>query len=88
MESIKVSVVIPVMNDRKTIAELCERLTNVIEPMNERFEFVVVDDGSQDDTFQILQSLHEKDKRIRVIQFRKNFGKSNAISCALPHPPP
>lgn len=49
------------------------------------YEIIFVDDGSSDKTFEELKSLHEKDKRVRVIKLRRNFGQSAAMSAGIEH---
>lgn len=75
-----ISVVIPLFNEEESLPHLCERLTNVFQ---EDVEFIFVDDGSTDNSLQILEDLSKKDRRIKVISFRRNFGKSSALSAGF-----
>ncbi|MDX1778088.1 MAG: glycosyltransferase family 2 protein, partial [Thermodesulfobacteriota bacterium] len=77
------SVVVPLFNEEESLEELHRRLTLVLQPLSENFEIIFVDDGSTDDSFAVLKTLHEKDSRVKVIQFRKNFGKASALSAGF-----
>lgn len=75
-----ISVVIPVFNEAESIPTLHEKLTAVLPTVAERYEIIFVDDGSSDDTAVVLEQLHRQHDNIRVIQFRRNFGKSAALA--------
>ena len=77
-----ISVVIPVYNEEENVGELYERLIGVV---NDSAEFIFVDDGSSDGTFARLQEIAHKDKRVRVIRFRRNFGQTAALSAGIDH---
>lgn len=74
-----ISVVIPVKNEEKTLTKLYQQIIAVSEPLQESFEIIFIDDGSSDSSFEILKSLSQKDNRVQVIKFRRNFGKSAAL---------
>jgi len=73
------SLVIPLYNEAESLAELHEEITSVCSRENISFEIIYVDDGSIDNSFEILEQIHAKDKRVKVIQFRSNCGKSDAL---------
>jgi glycosyltransferase involved in cell wall biosynthesis len=77
------SVVVPLYNEAESIAELHDEICRVCETGKIPFEVVYIDDGSSDRSFEILKSIHKKDKRIKAIQFRKNFGKAEALSAGF-----
>lgn len=79
------SVVIPVFNEEKNVKPLCHQVITSMERMGVSFEIIFVDDGSTDDTFKILQGLHNEDSRLKVIRFRKNFGQTAALSAGFDH---
>jgi len=79
----KVSVVIPVRNEAENIRQLCGELKESFRKLNLEYELIFVDDGSTDNTFIELSKLHKKDGRIKVIRFRKKFGKSAALSAGF-----
>ncbi|MBN2029047.1 glycosyltransferase family 2 protein [bacterium] len=77
------SIVIPLYNEMESLPELHSQITQVCEKNNIPFEVIYVDDGSTDDSFRILEAIHQRDSRTKVIQFRKNFGKSEALSAGF-----
>ena len=76
---VALSFVIPVFNEVESVAILYERLCDELERMGQSWEVIFVDDGSRDGTFEQLRALHERDPRIHVIRFRRNFGKTPAL---------
>lgn len=78
-----ISVVIPVFNSGKSLEKLYMRLTAVLEKLCSSFEIIFIDDGSQDDSYDQVCRLQEKDARIKAVRFQKNFGQQNAIMCGL-----
>ena len=84
MGILAVSVVIPVFNERENVAKLYQELVTVLESHSDKAcEVIFVDDGSSDGTFEVLEALHARDARVKVIQFRRNFGKSAALSAGF-----
>lgn len=77
------SIVAPVFNEEETIPHFYERVVAVMEKLGEPFELVLVNDGSRDGSFNIMRSLHERDRRVRVVNFSRNFGHQIAISAGL-----
>lgn len=78
-----VSIVVPMHNEALNIRPLYKELTSTIEHLAYRFEIIFVDDGSNDDTVEQVERLAERDRRIRLIEFARNFGKESAISAGL-----
>lgn len=78
-----ISVLIPVYNEAESIAELYEVLIAELERLNKKYEIIFVDDGSRDLSFEILRRIAEKDRRVRVIRFRRNFGQTAGISAGI-----
>lgn len=74
------SIVIPAYNEHQSLPELIEKITRSLKPHTLTYEIIVVDDGSNDDTLEVLRSLKEKHPPLRVLSFRKNYGKSPALS--------
>ena len=77
------SIVIPVYNEEKNLTPLHAGLKSILEGLAGRYEVIFVDDGSNDDSFSTLEKLHREDSNVKVIQFRKNFGKSAALSAGF-----
>jgi glycosyltransferase involved in cell wall biosynthesis len=76
----RVSVVIPLFNEAESLPELYAQLRAVFLKTRWSYELIFVDDGSRDESLQVLQGLRDKDARVRVISFRRNFGKSAALA--------
>ncbi len=80
----KLSIIIPVYNERNTIAEIIARLLDVKIPNIEK-EIIVIDDGSSDDTAYIIKEKIKKIKNIKFIQHNKNQGKGAAVRTGIEH---
>jgi len=80
---LKFSVVVPVFNEAQNLETLHTRLTKVMESLRETYEIIFVDDGSKDDSFQILKSLHQKDTKVKVVRFTRNFGQHPAVAAGF-----
>ncbi len=79
----KISVVIPIYNEEENLPLLYEELTGVMKSLACSYEILFVDDGSSDTSLTILQSLQESDPRVVVVQFRRNFGQTAAMSAGF-----
>ncbi len=77
------SIVIPVYDEEKSLKELHRRLVAVMDELGGEFEIIFVDDGSRDGSFEVLRGIHETDRRVKIIQFRRNFGKSSALNAGF-----
>lgn len=75
----KISVVIPVYNEKDNVRILSSKLESVLNKLTEDFEVIFVDDGSIDGTLEILREISMKDRRFKVISFRRNFGQTAAL---------
>lgn len=80
---LELSVVLPVYNEAPNLIPLYEETVAVLEAHFGRWELVFVDDGSTDESFERLAGLRERDERVRVIQFTKNFGQSAAMDAGM-----
>jgi glycosyltransferase involved in cell wall biosynthesis len=79
------SIVIPVFNEAANVAELHQQLTASLEPMGRPYEILIVDDGSTDGTLQRLVEIEGRDRRVRVLRLRRNFGQTAAFSAGFDH---
>ena len=79
------SVVIPIYNEAPNLEELYRQFTTTLERYGRSYELIIVDDGSRDESFEILRKLHAGDRRVRVIQFRRNFGQTAAFAAGFAH---
>ncbi|MDP2984542.1 MAG: glycosyltransferase family 2 protein [Candidatus Latescibacter sp.] len=79
----KISVVIPLYNERESLEELHGEIVASLAPMQEDYEIVFVDDGSTDGSFEILSRLRNQDSRVKVIRFLANSGKAAALQAGF-----
>ncbi len=79
----KISIIIPVYNERENLEPLTEALSQSLESTGEEYEILFIDDGSTDGSATYLETLPAKDPRIKVIQFRRNFGQSAAMAAGF-----
>jgi glycosyltransferase involved in cell wall biosynthesis len=80
-----ISVVVPALNEQESVAQLYRRITDAAQQWGEEHELIVVDDGSTDNTFAILQGLAATDPRLKVISLTRNFGHQAAVTAGLHH---
>ncbi|MDB5075324.1 MAG: glycosyltransferase [Chloroflexi bacterium] len=80
-----VTVVAPVYNEEETLPHFYRRVIAALEDLGEPFELVLVNDGSSDGSPDVLLRLHQRDSRVRVVSFSRNFGHQAAISAGLEH---
>ena len=75
-----ISIVVPAMNEQENISLLYAQLVSLLDQLGKPYEIIFVDDGSTDNTFNVMKSLYEEHPDIvRVVRFRKNFGKTPAL---------
>jgi len=79
----KISVIVPIYNERENLEPFVEALTRALEPTGEEYEILLIDDGSTDGSDAYLATLPSRDPRIRVIQFRRNFGQTAAMAAGF-----
>jgi polyisoprenyl-phosphate glycosyltransferase len=77
------SIIIPIFNEQKTIPELHDRLVKAAASFDCPYEVIFIDDGSRDESFATLKSIHERDPRFKVVRLSRNFGHQVAISAGL-----
>ena len=75
----QISIVIPLLNEEESLAELYQWLTKVLTLNRFSYEIIFVDDGSTDGSWQVIMQLAEKDAQVRGIRFLRNYGKSQAL---------
>ncbi len=78
-----ISLVIPVYNEEENLEPLYQRIKEILEPLGKEYEIIFVDDGSQDNSSQILDQLALKDPHAKVIHFRRNFGQTAALAAGF-----
>jgi len=80
----ELSLVIPIYNEEENLPFLMEAIHAALNPLNRSWEVVFVDDGSRDNSLDVLRSIAQKDpEHVRVISFRRNFGQTAAISAGI-----
>jgi glycosyltransferase involved in cell wall biosynthesis len=75
-----ISIIIPLYNEEGSLEELTKQIVQVLEDYNHSYEICFVDDGSTDDSLARIKNLKEKNQNIKILSFRKNYGKSAALS--------
>ena len=98
----RLSVVVPAYNEEQMLAKTCRTLKKILDLAEINYELVIVDDGSTDQTWKIIEETAEKDRNVTGVHFSRNFGKEAAIvaglaqasgnavavmDCDLQHPP-
>ncbi len=78
-----ISVVIPVYEEEGSVEELVAQLIEVLDRTERSFKILFVDDGSSDDTLRILREANERDDRVKIVSFRRNFGQTAALAAGF-----
>ena len=74
-----ISVVIPLLNEKESLRELTDSLIDVMKSYNFSYEIIFIDDGSSDNSWNIIEELSSKSDTIKGIKFHRNYGKSQAL---------
>jgi glycosyltransferase involved in cell wall biosynthesis len=82
-QTLDLSVVIPVYNEEESVTHLVEELHAALDPTGLSYELVLVDDGSSDRTWSILDGIAASDPALNLVQFRRNFGQTAAMQAGL-----
>jgi glycosyltransferase involved in cell wall biosynthesis len=82
---VELSVVIPIRNEAPALQELHRELTETLNRWGRSYEIIAVDDGSTDNSFELLARLQALDPHLRVIRFRRNFGQTAAFAAGFDH---
>ena len=78
-----ISVIVPLLNERESLPELCNRIAQACEGKGLSFEILLIDDGSTDGSWDCIKDLSAGDSRIGGVRFRRNYGKSAALYCGF-----
>ena len=79
--TLDISVVVPLYNEEESLPELVEWIDRVARGEGLSYEVILVDDGSGDGSWRVIESLHERFAAVRGIKFARNYGKSAALYC-------
>ncbi|OGD27883.1 MAG: glycosyl transferase [Candidatus Aminicenantes bacterium RBG_13_63_10] len=79
----RLSVVIPVFNEEKNLEPLYGEVRAACDGLGSSYEIIFIDDGSRDNSFGVLSRLQKKDRRVKVLRLRKNFGQTAAMSAGF-----
>jgi glycosyltransferase involved in cell wall biosynthesis len=79
------SIVVPFHNEEENVTVLYARLKQVMERVGDSFELVLVDDGSSDHTYKLMEGIASVDSRVLIIKLRRNFGQTSALAAGFDH---
>jgi glycosyltransferase involved in cell wall biosynthesis len=79
------SIVIPVFNEEENVEPLISEIEAALKSLSKHYEIVVIDDGSRDNTFQVLARIYRTDPHLRVVKLKRNFGQTAALAAGLAH---
>jgi dolichol-phosphate mannosyltransferase len=80
-----ISVVVPIYNEQENLPELRRRLTSALDASGQTWEVILINDGSRDDSAQIIRQFHAEDPRIKLINLSRNFGHQPAVTAGVHH---
>ncbi|MCO4770488.1 MAG: glycosyltransferase family 2 protein [Deltaproteobacteria bacterium] len=80
-----ISIIVPVYNEVESLWDLHAEMTAALDPSGIEYEVVLVNDGSTDGTTQLLDAIHAKDPRFKVVHFIRNYGQTAAMSAGIKH---
>ena len=81
--SLDVSIVVPVYNEEESVNHLVAEVHAAMDPTGKRYELVLVDDGSSDGTWPLLERMADADPALHLVRFRRNFGQTAAMQAGL-----
>lgn len=77
------SIVIPVLNEEEVLTEFYRRLVGTMDRLKKQYEIIFVNDGSTDNSLSIMEELYSRDKKIKIIDFSRNFGHQQALTAGI-----
>jgi polyisoprenyl-phosphate glycosyltransferase len=83
MSKVTISIIVPAYNESVVLEQFHKRLSDVLQSMDVGAEIIYVNDGSKDNTIDILNGLHEADENVSVVDLSRNFGKEVAMTAGL-----
>ena len=85
MKNIDYSVVIPIFNEEENISELWRKLSNILDRLDSSSEVIFINDGSVDNSLELLKEINQKNQEVKIISFSRNFGHQCALSAGIDH---
>lgn len=79
----QISVLVPVYNEEESLPDLYEKLVKALDSLGRTWEAILVDDGSKDKSWELLEQMAAKDKRIHCVRFVRNFGQTAALAAGI-----
>ncbi len=79
------TVIVPLYNEEESILALYQRLKEVLSKLHLAYEIIWINDGSKDGSLVVLKKIHQHDRSIKIISFRRNFGQTAALSAGFTH---
>ncbi len=83
LDSVEISVIVPLYNESASIEQLFARLTPVLEKLHTSYEIICINDGSQDDTLSMLIKFWQQNPAIKIVNLSRNFGKEIALTAGI-----
>lgn len=81
----KISIIVPVYNERENLPAFLAAVAAAMDPTGEDYEVLLINDGSTDGSEELLDAVPDRDPRVRVIHFRRNFGQTAAMAAGFDH---
>jgi len=79
MTSLDISVIVPVFDEEESLPELCQWISRVMQAHGFSYEVILIDDGSQDTSWEVISTINQGDSHFKGIRFNRNYGKSAAL---------
>ncbi len=83
MKKLDISVIVPLYNEEESLPELVAWIKKVMHENNFSYEIIMIDDGSKDNSWAVIEELKQKESAIKGIKFMRNYGKSAALFCGF-----
>ena len=81
----RLSVIVPFYNEEENIERMHGAIVAALEPLEVPFEMLLVNDGSRDNTLQLAIGIARRDPRVRIVNFRRNYGQTPAMAAGIEH---
>ena len=78
-----ISIIIPLKDEAESLPELCSWIERVMSENNYRYEVILIDDGSKDNSWNVIEGIHNNNKSFKGIRFKRNYGKSAALNVSF-----